>query len=231
MVRWVVITVVLSSLWNVSICAQQVATESTHDDKYLEDQFYTGFAYNFLLDKPDGVVQQSLSYNFQIGFIKDMPLNQRRNFGLGLGVGYATNSYYTNIVTTADEGRVTYRFSLDTETVNRSKLETHAIEFPLEFRWRTSNPIDYKFWRVYTGFKAEYLFSRRAKIVLEDENITFSNPNIEQWQFGWMLNFGYNTWNLHFYWALSDLLDQNARFEENALDIRPIRIGVIFYIL
>ena len=201
------------------------------DQKYLEDQFYAGFAYNFLLNKPEVVVQQSLSYNLQFGFIKDLPLNKKRNFGLGLGFGYATNSYFTNLVTTDLETGIGYRLPLADEGVDRSKLSTHAIEFPFEIRWRTSNPVDYRFWRVYTGFKTEYLFSRRAKVVTSSDTFSFSNPNIEQWQFGWMLSFGYNTWNIHFYWALSDLLDQNAIFEGTRLEIRPIRIGVIFYIL
>ncbi|MEM8508893.1 MAG: porin family protein [Bacteroidota bacterium] len=226
-----ILLVVLCFCAYAEIRAQETPTDLTYDEKYLEDQFYTGFSYNFLLNKPDGVVQQSLSYNFQIGFIKDIPLNQGRNFGIGMGIGYATNSYFTNMVKEKMDEVVTYRFASDIETLNRSKLETNAIEFPFELRWRTSNPIDYKFWRVYTGFKAEYLFSRRAKIVFDDKDVTFSNPDIEQWQFGWMINFGYNTWNLHFYWALSDLLGNNATFNDDALTIRPIRIGVIFYIL
>ncbi len=213
------------------VLAQQTSTDGTYDEKYLEDQFYAAFAYNFLLDKPGSVVQQSLSYNVQLGFIKDIPLNKARNFGLGLGFGYATNSYYTNIVAVETPGGIVYRLPLEQEEVNRSKLETHAIEFPLEIRWRTSNPIAYKFWRVYTGFKAEYLFSRRAKVVTDEGDTAFSVPNIEQWQFGWIVNFGYNTWNLHFYWSLRDLMDSNAVFEGQQLNVRPIRIGVIFYIL
>lgn len=231
MFRWAAILVVLFLHGYPGIQAQEMGIDTAHDEKYLEDQFYTGFSYNFLLNKPEGVVQQSLSYNFQIGFIKDIPLNQRRNFGIGLGIGYATNSYFTNIVKEKTNEAVTYRFASDTETLDRSKLETHAIEFPFELRWRTSNPVDYKFWRVYTGFKAEYLFSRSAKIVFDNEDFTFSNPDIEQWQFGWMINFGYNTWNLHFYWALRDLLGSNATFDSDPLTIRPIRIGVLFYIL
>ena len=206
------------------------------DDKYLEDQLYFGIGYNFLLDKPEVVIQRNLSYNLQLGLIKDIPLNQKRNFGLGIGVGYAANSYYTNMLAIESDQGITYRLANDNESFDRSKFETHAVEFPFEIRWRTSNPIDYKFWRVYAGFKVEYLFSRRSKLIAEDltafqGNTTFSNPNIEQWQYGVMLNFGYNTWNLHLYWMLSDFLDGNALFENQALTVTPLRIGVIFYIL
>src|SRR5690606_9559354 len=67
------------------------------DTKYLEDQFYIGLGYNLLLNKPDLLSQRNLSYGLQLGFIKDLPLNPERNFGLGVGVGYAVNSYYSNI--------------------------------------------------------------------------------------------------------------------------------------
>jgi len=210
--------------------------QENFDENYLEDQFYVGLGYNFLLDKPEAIIQRNLSYNLQLGFIKDIPLNERRNFGLGIGVGYATNSYYTNMLAIESNQGITYRLPNADEDFNRSKLETHAVEFPFEIRWRTSNPLDYKFWRIYGGFKAEYLFSRRSKLVSDNLDVFeggtgFSNAMIEQWQFGFMLNFGYNTWNLHVYWALRNLLDENAIFESESLNLKPLRIGVIFYIL
>ncbi|MEO0570236.1 MAG: porin family protein [Bacteroidota bacterium] len=213
-----------------------IKAQDDFDNKYLEDQFYIAFGYNFLFDKPDAVIQRNLSYNIQLGFIKDIPLNQKRNFGLGIGMGYATNSYYTNMLAIEQGEEIVYRLTNEDESFDRSKFETHGVEFPFEIRWRTSNSVDYKFWRIYAGFKLEYLFSRRSKLVAEDievfsGNTTFSNSNIEQWQYGVMLNFGYNTWNLHLYWTLSDFLDREARFENQVLTFTPLRIGVIFYIL
>ena len=216
--------------------SQETAAQDEFDENYLEDQFYVGLGYNFLLNKPDVVIQRNLSYHLQLGFIRDIPLNKKRNFGLGIGLGYATNSYYTNMLAIESDQGVAYRLAGADESLDRSKLETHALEFPFEIRWRTSNPVDYKFWRIYAGFKVEYLFSRRSKLVAEDlttfsGSTSFSNPTIEQWQYGVMLSFGYNTWNLHIHWALSDFLDENALFENQALTITPFRIGVIFYIL
>ena len=217
--------------------AQEETNGEALNERYLEDQFYASLGYNFVLEKPEVVIQRNLSYNLQLGFIKDIPFNQKRNFGIGLGFGYAANSYYTNLLALeTGPGVVNYRLANSDETINRSKLETHAIEFPFEIRWRTSNAVEYKFWRVYGGFKMSYLFSRKS--ILSAENIadfegnsSFSNPTIQQWQYGFMLNFGYNTWNLHVYYALSTLLDENALFEGEQLQFRPLRIGVIFYIL
>lgn len=200
------------------------------DQNYLEDQFYTAIAYNFLINRPEGVVQRNFSYNLQLGFIKDIPINERRNFGLGLGFGYAANSYYTNLkANEMVDGTVEYEI-LD-ESFKRSKFETHAIEFPIEIRWRTSNAIDYRFWRVYAGGKITYAFSRRSKFVSDDQKLSFSNDDIRQWNYGIMLNIGYNTFNLHLYYSINPVLNDNVRLNGEAIEMRPLKIGIIFYIL
>lgn len=205
----------------------------TENSKYLEDQFYIGLAYNVLLDRPDDVIQRNLSYGILLGFIKDVPLNQKRNFGFGLGVGYGTNSYFSNIIAENDGPNISYRLAVEEDNLNRTKLETHAIEFPFELRWRTSNAIDYKFWRIYGGIKAAYLFSRKSKFISDNSssNLNFQNNDITQWQYGLTLNFGYNTWNVHLHYGLNPLLGDRASLNDRPIEIRPLRIGVIFYIL
>lgn len=212
-----------------SVFSQETSTNAL--EKYLEDQFYFGVGINFLGNRPENVVQSSLSYSLQTGFIKDIPLNKSRNFGLGLGLGYAANSYYSNIGATNDTGEVLYRI-LDSEEFQRNKLETHAIEVPLEIRWRTSTPTDYKFWRIYTGIRFGYVFSGRSKTVFEEENISFSNDDIEDFQYGLTLSFGYNTWNVHAYYGLNQLLSDTAVLDTaEAIEVNVLRIGLIFYIL
>jgi len=210
-----------------------IAAPEPVSSKYLEDQFYAVIAYNALLNRPNDVIQRNLSYSLQFGFIKDIPINLKRNFGFGIGIGYATNSYYSNIIAENNSSVITYRLSVEADELRRSKLETHAIEFPFEIRWRTSNAFDYRFLRIYTGVKAEYLFSRRSKFVSEnrDNNLSFRNEDISQWQYGLTLNFGYNTWNVHLNYSLNRLLENSPSLEGETIRIRPLRVGVIFYIL
>ncbi len=210
----------------------QVGQEKNNvDNKYLEDQFYIGLGFNFLLDKPENVAQSSLSYNLQTGFIKDIPFNRQRNFGVGLGLGYATNSYYSNIVASKANNVISYTIG-GVEGLVRSKFETHSIEVPFEIRWRTSTASDYKFWRIYAGAKLGYVFSGSSRWVSETESLRFSNDNIEKLQYGLILNFGYNTWNVHAYYGLNPLLKEGAMTENGeAIDMRVLRIGIIFYIL
>lgn len=209
--------------------AQQTTTPN---ERYLEDQFYIGLTYNALLERPQGVDQRSLSYGLQGGFIKDIPLNRQRTFALGFGVGYGINSYYSNLVALSVNGEIEYEVSTDIEGFRRSKVETHSLEFPIEIRWRNSNPQDYKFWRVYPGIRMGYTFSSRSKLATDSGKDAFQNEDLRTFQYGAMLNLGYNTFNLHVYYGLNSLFNDDVRtIEGDELGMKPLRLGLIFYIL
>lgn len=218
-------------IFHIGSSQEQPRDSSQVDLHYLEDQFYIGLGYNVLLEKPEDAVQRNLSYNLQMGFIKDIPFNKRRNFGIGLGVGYAVNSYYSSIVATKTNNVISYEVMSQAD-FNRSKLEAHTVEFPFEVRWRTSTAEEYRFWRIYAGAKLGYVFSGRSRVVTDKAKEAFSNDDIEKLQYGLMVNFGYNTWNIHAYYALNPLLKDGTVLENgNPIDFRVLRIGVIFYIL
>ena len=216
--------------FTINLCAQ-VNTE-VEDLKYLEDQFYLGITYNFILNKPDGVNQGNFSYGLKGGFIKDIPLNNRRNFVIGIGLGYAYNNYYTNLFVSETESGLEY-IVLDSDvSYKRNKLDTHVIEMPIEFRWRTSTPSDYKFWRIYGGMKLGYVVGSRSKFVSNSTKISFSNSDVRNFRYGVMLNIGYSTFNVHAYYALSNLFNDGVTtIEGDSIEFRPLRIGIIFYIL
>ncbi|MGY8913671.1 MAG: porin family protein [Flavobacteriales bacterium] len=212
--------------------SQEAALSAVEDENYLEDQFYLGVTYNLLLNKPTDITQRNLSYGIMGGIIKDIPLNDDRNFGLGIGVGYALNSYYTNLFAEEVNGDISYSGLTSSDNFKRSKLETHVIEIPLEIRWRNSNAIDYKFWRVYAGAKLGYIFEGRSKFVDDNGKTGFSNSDIKKLQYGLMFNVGYNTWNIHVYYALSKLLEDGVTLDTlEPIEVKPLRIGIIFYIL
>ncbi len=200
------------------------------DQKYLEDQFYAGVTYNFILNQPDQVNQRNFSYGLQAGFIKDIPLNKERNIGLGVGLGLGLNTYYTNIRAQKEEGVIEYSIISDLD-FKRSKLETHLVEFPIEFRWRNSNPETYSFWRIYTGIKLGYAFDSRSKFVIDNSKDSFRNDDVQKLQYGLTFNFGYHNFNVHIYYALTPLFEDGILIDDQELGIRPLQIGFIFYIL
>ncbi|PKB42152.1 outer membrane protein with beta-barrel domain [Cellulophaga sp. RHA19] len=200
------------------------------DSLYLEDQFYVGVTYNTFADKPANLDQRNLPYGLQLGFIKDLPINKNRTVGFGLGLGYAVNNYYSNLVASKQDNTISYVLVDDDFDYTRSKIETHLIEMPIEFRWRRSTPTKYKFFRIYAGAKLGYVFSAKSKFVSDDLKDVFKNTDVSNFRYGLQFNIGYNTWNIHVYYGLNSLLD-NAYVGDEQLNMKPIRIGFNFYIL
>ncbi len=218
-----------------SLCAysQNDTVSSVVNDRYFEDQFYLGITYNFVRNTPDDFQQRNLSYGLQAGVIKDIPLNKSGTRALGLGLGLALNTYYTNLV--VREAFNGFSYALDDGTINfkKSKLETHLLEVPFEYRWRNSTPEEYRFWRLYVGVKAAYVIGARSKLVTTEYKDGFYNTDVNNFQYGLTFNLGYNTFNVHLYYALSDFFGSNVVLDDVdvPIAIKPLRVGFIFYIL
>jgi len=233
--------VVVLILWLFLPCnlvAQTIQDTTVNNKRYFEDQFYGAITYNFILNAPQEVDQRNFSYGLQAGFIKDIPLNENRNIGLGFGLGLGLNTYYTNIRATQIADIIQYSLPQSSVDARRSKLETHLLEMPFEFRWRNSNATDYSFWRIYAGIKFSYLINARSKFVgvdlnNNDQNFkeSFNNNDLKNFQYGLTFNFGYHNFNMHVYYALTGLFTDQVILESEALNLTPLRVGFIFYIL
>ncbi|MFS4493290.1 porin family protein [Maribacter sp. 2308TA10-17] len=215
----------------LGLFSQTDQVSNTTNSRYFEDQFYAGLTYNFILNQPEGVNQQNISYGIQTGFIKDIPMNQKRTMGFGVGVGLGLYTYYTNIRALDSGNEISYEIVDGVEDFKRSKLEMHLVEFPLEFRWRNSDASTYSFWRIYAGVKLGYAFNARSKYVLENEKESFRNTDIKSFQYGLTFNFGYHNFNIHAYYSLTRLYNDGITLSGNDIEISPLRIGLVFYIL
>lgn len=207
------------------------------DSLYKEDQFYIGLAYNILVNVPDKVSQSGFSLGLSGGFIKDMPLNKRRNIALGLGIGYAYNSYNQNLGVFKDRSDEYQYIVLNTDyefDYNRNNFYTHMIEVPFEFRWRTSTPSEYRFWRVYTGFKVGYVIANVTNFKGQLGDVRYRNiDGFNKLQYGLTLSVGYNTWNFYVYYPLNALFEEGSKtaIRQEDIDMRSIKLGLIFYLL
>ncbi len=192
------------------------------DMKYLEDQFYLGTTYNIVLNRPENVTQRNFSYGLMGGFIRDIPINLDRNIGFGVGLGYAYNNYYTNLFANEIADGIEYTVLDKSVSYKRNKVDTHVLEVPLQFRWRTSTASTYKFWRVYAGMKLGYVLGSRSKFVSNDEKFSFKNNDIERFRYGVVFNFGYSTFNVHAYYALSNLFNDGVvTVEGDSIEFDP----------
>lgn len=201
------------------------------DSLYKEDQFYAGVTYNLLGKKPVNLKQSGFSLGFQLGFIKDMPINKRRNLAFGLGLGYSANSFNQNLLINRESNELTYSI-LAEETFTKNKFSSHLIEVPFEFRWRSSSPLNYSFWRIYTGFKVSYVVAHTTKHNGDLGNIKFRDiEDFNKFQYGFTLSLGYDTWNIYMYYALNPIFSDNVILNGEQLNMNTIKIGLMFYIL
>lgn len=203
------------------------------DTKYREDQFYLAITYNLLGNKPDGVSQSGFSSGFHFGFIRDFPVNKRRNVAVGVGLGLSSNSFNQNfLITNDDMGDLDYAV-LDKSDINytKNKFTTYMVEMPLQLRWRTSTAEEYKFWRIYTGVNIGYILYNSSKF--RGDLGTIKNSKIDSFnnlQYGLTFSAGYNTWNIYVYYGLNPIFN-NATVNNQSVDMNALKVGLIFYIL
>ena len=175
-----------------------------------------------MLNLPDRISQSGFSFGLGGGFIKDFPLNERRNIGLGAGLGYGLNNYYFNVKL---EEAVPNE---DSNPVN-NKIIMHTVELPIELRFRGSTASKYKFWRFYPGIKIVYAFAKNTSFGKSADFDVKDVIEVNDFLYGLTFSAGYNKWNLHLYYGLNDLFNETQKNDYN-INISDLRVGLIFYI-
>lgn len=204
------------------------------DHKYLEDQFYIGFTFNLMDKMSKGISQSGFSGGFHLGYIRDIPLNKRRNLGLGIGLGWSVNSYRSNLLISKDENGNSIFQSLNRNKFdyNINRFSTYLVEMPLQLRWRTSTADSYKFWRVYGGVRLGYLYYFHSKFEQPGKQIYQSKVDgLQRFRYGLTFTFGYNTFNFTVYHSLNTFFKNAYTLEGRPVELSTFKIGLEFYIL
>ncbi|WP_053990860.1 porin family protein [Mangrovimonas sp. TPBH4] len=213
--------------------SQSVTDSLVVDSNYREDQFYAGVTYNWLVKEPSGLSQSGFSYGLHLGFIRDMPINKRRNVAFGLGLGFALNNYNQNmsIIKNGDRG---FNYSIIDESeqsYSKNRFSTYVVEMPFEIRWRTSTAKVYDFWRIYTGFKLGYVFYNTSLYDGSLGTLRYkNNDDFNDFQYGLTLSAGYDDFNLHLYYGLNSIFG-NAKVSNENLEMTTLKIGLMFFFL
>ncbi len=202
--------------------------DNSDSDFYREDQFYFGSSYFIQTESIEDFKQNGFSGNFQLGFIRDIPINSSSSKAIGIGLGFERNYFTSNVQPRKQNDKIDYEIIVSRFLESKNKISFSSISIPIEYRWRKSTITDYKFWRIYSGFKIKKNFT------------LYSNPSygselrikdIEDWTSSIYLNAGYNTWNISLEYDLNPLIKNKKTTEETDLNISFFRIGLIFYFL
>ena len=202
------------------------SNESKED--YREDQFFFGSSYFIQTQPIDEFKQNGFSGNFQLGFIRDFPLNDSSTKAIGIGFGYERNFFTSNIQPVESSSNIDYRIVVSRFLESKNKISFSSLVIPLEYRWRRSSIDQYKFWRIYSGFKLKKNFplysnpSYGSEITIDD---------VEDWTTSIYINAGYNTWNISLEYDLNPLLKNKKTTNGENLNISFFRLGLVFYLL
>ncbi len=214
--------------------AQDTIPEIEGDTRYRDDQFYIGLTYNLFSSVPKGVHPEGLSGGFYFGFLRDMPINKKRNMAIAIGVGMSFDQYSHNLFIDEDSnGKTTFTIIEDTDDYDSNRFKTAIIEIPLEFRWRSSTPTTYKFWRAYAGLRVGYAIWHDA--TYKDSSGTVSLSDISEFEklsLGTTLSLGYHKFNFFLYYSINPFFNDEALTNDGQqVNFKTIKLGLIFYIL
>ena len=233
MKQLLIISMIFFSITGLS--QQTIPADSLYkpDPHYLEDQLYFGISYIILRNLPDDMKQNGFSNIVKFGFIRDIPLNERRNLGIGLGLGLSWESYFQNLRVTVNEqtGEVSYVI-LNNTNYRSNSFSLNKIDIPFELRWRGSTPEKYKFWRLYAGITTSYVYKTKANYITDKIDVTYQNIKIiRNWQYGINVSAGYGTWNFNFYYGLNNLIKKGIQLNGNDINARTMSFGFVYYFL
>lgn len=203
------------------------------DLRYREDQFYFGITYNILLNTPPEMTSQGLSGGVQGGFVRDMPINARRNIAIAVGLGLAYDQFGHNLFVGEDnDGNSIFRVLGGNVDFTQNRFGMAMVEMPIELRWRTSTPTDYKFWRVYGGARIGYAYWYKGTFKQEGNNVNQTKiPEFDPVRISATLSFGYNTFNFFASYSINPFFKDAYTIEGEKIDLRTLKVGLMFYIL
>ena len=221
-------------LFSIYTIAQDSIPDFKADSLYREDQFYVGVSYNVFAYIPSGMNPEGISAGFQLGFLRDFPINKRRNLAIAIGAGFSYDQYGQNLLIEEDENGNTQYTVLDSNVdFKRNRFSVSVIEAPIELRWRSSTAAEYKFWRVYAGFRVGYTIWNQSSYKDATKIIKVTDiSDYEKLRLGTSLSVGYNKFNLFEYYSLNPFFNENAVTTDGEnVNFHGIKLGLIFYIL
>ncbi len=221
----------------VMVFSQEEVIDSTNESyadlKYREDQFYFGITYNLIPNSAPGMSSRGLSGGLQIGFLRDMPINERRNIAVAVGLGLTYDQFGQNLFIGEDtEGNTIFNVLDSDVDYTQNRFGMAMVEIPLEFRWRTSTPTEYRFWRIYAGARIGYAYWHKATFKQPGNNVNQTKiSEFDPVRVSATLSFGYNTFNFFAAYSLSPFFKDAYTIEGDRIDLRSLKVGLMFYIL
>lgn len=212
---------------NLQVHAQDLVVPE--DDKYVEDQVYVGVLYNSIAAPKAGIENVGFPYTIEAGFVKDIPINTKRNKAIGVGLGYQYDVLKPSVAMKLNDADVEFTTVGD---FSQFEYRQHQLVIPIAYRWRTSTPSKFTFWRFYGGLA--YLHTFKNTVFYKEgavDNYFKNTSGIYKDKLALHTSIGYGTWNLYAKYYLSPYFKNKNTLEGKSLEINQLQLGLVFYML
>jgi len=171
-----------------------------------QDHMLIDFGYETFTSRPGFTDFQWYNNGLNIQLFYDKLFGQS-GFSGAIGVGFSTQSYYSNKQIRRDTSKVQYSDWLSTGVAyNRNKVSTSFIDIPIEFRYR-SKVDDWGYrWKLSIGGKVGFLIDTHDKLV-DKNNIkykTYNFPDMNKVRMGLIARAGYGKINFSTFFSLTE---------------------------
>jgi len=186
---------------------------------FREDQLFFGIGYTIAQQNEPAFSQDGFSYQLQLVFLRDIPLDQKGNWAVAPGIGLQHQKLSSNLNLQSESSGLLSKLLAD----KSQRLQYSSVIFPFEIRWRNATPTQFSFWRIHLGTKLAYpIFASPSTLISADL--------LRPWAPSYYVALGYNTWNLFFEYQAQSLF----RASSYSIDVPKthlINIGLRFYFL
>ena len=200
-----VIILLILTLTTTVMVAQE--GEKTEDRNKHQDHMLVDFGYETFTSRPGFTDFQWYNNGLNIQLFYDKLFGQS-GFSGAVGVGFSTQSYYSNKQIRRDTNK-SYNYSdwiAPTSLYEKNKVSTSWIDIPIEFRYRSKiDDWGYR-WKLSIGGKVGFLIDTHDKLV--DLNgvkyKTYYFPDMNRVRAGLVARAGYGKVNFTTYFSLTE---------------------------
>lgn len=183
-------------------------------------------------DKSTGFDLDGFSGGFATYFMYDVVIKESP-ISIAPGFGVASDNYRINSQIVFTDTTTNFVPWADSLSVKKSKMGLTYIDIPLEIRFRSKPNNNNWQWKLSAGFKFGFLVGSKWKYKGEEYRgirndtegtIKFKErgiPNLERFRYGVTARGGFGPFNLHFYYALSELFQDGK-----SVEMQPITFGL-----
>ena len=187
--------------------SQDKTGSKTEDRNTHQDHMLIDFGYETFSSRPGFTNFQWYNNGLNIQVFYDQLFGQS-GFSGAVGIGFSTQSYYSDKQIRRDTNKVEYSDWLTPDKVpyERNKVSTSWVDIPIEFRNRSKRD-DWGYrWKFSVGAKVGFLFDTHDKLVDTDgiKYKTYDFPDMNRVRFGLIARAGYGKVNFSTFFSLTE---------------------------